>query len=68
MSGVHLGPEDGMGWLTPDDELEEYELGERVSYWLTLEAFALLYSAGPDRVHSMTLYLLGSAAMAGKAQ
>lgn len=61
---IHLITDDGIKYLTPADELEEAELGERVGWWLTNEAFAVLYTYAEDRERSMALTLVGSVATA----
>lgn len=59
---VRLGPEHGTGYLTPADEMDEIELGERADLWLTLEQLALVYGRGEERARSMALYLRRSIA------
>ena len=59
---VHLGPEHGIGYLTPADELDEIELGGRADLWLTREQMTRLYTAERDRVMAMTHYLVSSVA------
>jgi hypothetical protein len=60
----HLGPDDGTRWLTPADELEEIELGDRVIFWSASQELGSLYTSQRDRIMSATLQLVGSVASA----
>jgi hypothetical protein len=60
----HLGPEDGIGWLTPADELSEIELGSRVDLWFTNSELGALYSTVEDRGMSASLQMVGAVAAA----
>lgn len=40
---VHYGPDESK-WVTPRDELEEIELGWRVTWFILTEKFCRLYS------------------------
>ena len=55
---------DWVGWLTPESELEEIELGERVCEWLINWMLVSAYATEKDRVESGTRALAGSVASA----
>lgn len=59
---AHLAAEDGIGALTPDDELREVELGDRVDWWLTNWEFSQLYSRQHDREQAGALVLVAQVA------
>jgi hypothetical protein len=65
----HIPPADelaGAGWwlsrMTPDDELEDIELGERVSIWFT--NWMTIYSSEADRIRQATGVMVASVASA----
>lgn len=60
----HLTPEDGTGWLTPDDELEEIELGGRVDLWRVNWELAQIYTRECDRVQGAVSYCIAAVATA----
>lgn len=59
---VHLTAEDGIGALTPDDELREIELGGHVDWWLTNWEFSQLYTRPHDREQAGALVLVAQVA------
>lgn len=64
MSAVHLTPDDGIGYLTAADELEEAELGARAAWWLASEQLVRSYASKDDKLRGYLLYLAGSVASA----
>lgn len=61
---VHLWGDDLRG-LSMQDLLEDEELGERVTWELTMERLAGRYSVPKDREFSMTMLLVSRLAEAG---
>lgn len=58
---LHIGPDVGRN-MSPDDELEESELGERVSSWLLDSYLGSLNSRQEDREFCMVSYMVRAVA------
>jgi hypothetical protein len=61
-SAEHYGPGDGTGWLTPADELEDIELGDRVGLWLTNWQLCTIYTYERDKIFGAVCYMVGAVA------
>lgn len=53
-----------VGWLTPEGELEDIELGERVTDWLVQSMLLSLYKKQEDRVFSVITMMTAQVAEA----
>src|SRR5712691_9166185 len=57
MTAEHVAPEDAK-WITPADELDDIELGWRVSLWYIHWQFGQLYTYEEDRIKAATFYFV----------
>lgn len=59
MQAVHLIAADGIGALTPADELFELELGDRVDWYDVNWQLGQAYSSPQARIQAAVLYMVG---------
>lgn len=58
----HYGPEDGTGMLTPADELDDIEIGDRAGLWFANWGLCTIYTSEHDKITGAVSYMVGAIA------